>query len=305
MRLLLFFILTVSAIPQASASVEAPYPHRTYSENGLYYIRTIPFYLGNDTGKTEAFRTDSTLLYRIDKYQHDAFLSNDGRYIVTYTGRVFKENPITTPLITILKDGKPFREISAQQLVDTSKVNGGVGFSDFRGSAVWAKRVFMHNDTLYALTTEKKAAIIDIHSGTIVSFDPDSAVLKRFRASMPLQKTEYVNIKIPDSYQIPTLSDKRSFLESISKEFKIKAKENCKNCRKPVMIEIVIAQDGTAKLHSFSGDENAPPGTREKLAKWISNHSFDNSQIPKETELWKFDDYFFFEDYFYIYDDKR
>ncbi len=293
MRILHSLIVTLLAIIQVSAGLPSRGAYRTYSENGLYYLRGITFGSGSDTGKTEVFRADSTLLYRIDKYQSNGYLSNDGHYIVTYSDRILRGRPTTEPLVTILRDGQAFRQIPVQQLVDTTNLKWGLAFADYTGSAVWEKRVFMHDDTLYVLTVEKKAAIIDIRNGTVLSLEPDSAVLKRFRTSMPRQRTEFLNIAYPHSYQIPPLSDQRPFIESIASEFGITDKNDCKDCKTLVSIEIVITREGTARLHSFSGYNNAPAGMQQKLTHWISSHTFDTSQVPKECEQWLFNDFFF------------
>ena len=295
MRGFLFLIACLLPLVHAQAGMPVSHGFKLYSENGKFYIMGIPFGAQiSDFGKTEIFSADSTLLYRIDKYT-SGYLSNDGRYLASPTVRLLRGQSAGTPLIVIRKDGKPYKEINVAQLVDTAGLSWGLAFGDYPGSAVWHKRIFMHNDTLYVLTVEKKAAIIDVKTGSLVSLEPDSPVLRRFKANVPQPKVQTIAINYPPSFQVPKLSNGLGFGEAIAAEFGSRSKENCKSCRMDVHIEVAIDKNGKGDLHHyFAGDyHQVLNGLKEKMTEWISKQTFDPSMVPEPCEKWVFMDYFF------------
>lgn len=291
-----------------------------YSQNGEFYIQTIPFdnIEQTTTGKSIVCKSDKTLLYEIPRhfensYDRMIFLSNDGKTIVYIQNREYYWKGVNYNCIEIYKNGFLFKQFKLNDLI-TCDSNNEDCFLFYNGaidSVKWKsgkkeivykktatnlektateKPIFINNDTIYIFTKTNEIVKIDLTT-TKITKSVFSEISEEWLKSIKPIKFEYEEFKASSLYGLPNLSNGNPIEKGIANEFNMSIfpefkKNSDKYKRYSIKIQIIVDTNGNAVIDEI---ENYSDLSEEKIKSFIESHKFETNSIPIVTEKWRFD----------------
>lgn len=247
MRLLILFI-SVSLF----ANSQYAHPYKVYSENGEYFIKSIPFYgqVWTEDGKTIICKTNDTaqIITTVNRYfQPDfLFLSNDGKsfcfilnwfnsgcewrndiiffysngvLVKKYKGTEFVDSTTNTRIEALC-----YKNQAIDSLVESNGMLIKSGFkkgTDSLSAYYNTNNSFLKNDTLYLLTHNKFVNRFSIKTGDLIdktSFE-DYSKTKLIHPNKRI--IQNYKIKMPIGYGLPKLANDEDYCIALAKTAKL------------------------------------------------------------------------------------
>jgi hypothetical protein len=306
--------LFIKSLFASAFSLQPILPFVQVSENGLVKCKSVPFVpfdADPSLGQTFVYSSNK-LLYVIDKYFYNPFLTTDGgKYLVEFNFRIYyrstaiyinKDGSSTqeTPdrdgkAINIYKDGKLFKSILFSELkIDSSKIDftrSGNWFdwdfsvSDSNRNEIRAKmeRVpfFTDHGNLFVIAADEQLIEIDLSTGKVVyKALAYEALLKLNNWSSGLKYRKYEKVKYPGKFYLPKLHNGKSIDQSLAKYLnKTVAKDDKEDAVYQVYIHtLLINKKGRCE------DVYVSTEMRKDLSKQFT-HNSDNS-LKSMIEDW-------------------
>jgi hypothetical protein len=300
MRQTLTAIILILTTLAAKADLPGPaYQYDLYSQNKSFYYKSIPFYNYDQTnfGKTIVYDAKTKKkLYQIDNYlPRQAFLSNNGKSLITTRYWMWgHDNFDDQELIEFYVNGKKSKKYFVKDLIsDRSKLQ-------FTSShTLWYDDMFIYNDTLFVLTLDNKAILIDANKAEIIGRKDKSFVTKRFdlKKLPQLKSVVYDKIKYPEGYQFPDLITGRKFRTELIKDLNKTEVKDYDSCKFYIMIYGAIDRKGNCDIFVLSASVNKSeeddPQWKKQVADWVTKQKYKTNLIPVNCDKWVFQEYFY------------
>jgi hypothetical protein len=254
--LLLTIGLSVCAGParrgQASSSVVEIVT--TYSQNGSFYLRSVPFDNEFPTlrGKTYVYATGGAApIYvfdrgfdSVDAESNNLILSNDGEVIFYAIPSMANERQEGLKSITIYRRGKILKSFTETEVngCDEKEERCSLLYSNYdavvdRGKSNWGTRgykkvfkegvseaekflsdvpVFSFDDTVYLTDSKKRVHIFDLREGAYVKSESFENIFGQIRDKGRFNRTELQRFEAPFFSEFPNLKDGRAAEASLA-----------------------------------------------------------------------------------------
>jgi hypothetical protein len=318
MKYLLYILFLVISIKVNAQLFYLAHPYKIYSENGEYFIKSIPFsdQIWTKDGKTNVYLTkdSSKAIYTINRYFEPdlLYLSNDGNS-VCYVNDAYYEKD----LVTFYSSSNLIKKYSTSLFIDTSLTSNnktilyhnddidsiviieGVSYNNYgykSGTDSISKYLntlssFIKSDTLYLLTQNKFVNKFNIKTGELIEKISIKDYIKSKLIYPQNRIVQNYNIKIPTQFGLPKLITGENYYDALAAEMKMVSCENfnetCNDQYKTYSIYVYCGIDSTGKcidLQLERCDSILIDGTK----KFFKNATFDKTQIPKGIEKWYF-----------------
>ncbi|MBN9297713.1 MAG: hypothetical protein J0I41_11905 [Filimonas sp.] len=298
MKQTLIFLILILKILFAKADLPgSAYQYTLYSQNGKFYYKSIPFYNYDQTnfGKTMVYDAKTKKkLYQIDNYlARRAFISNNGKSLVTTTYWMWgHDNYENQPLIEFYINGKKGKSY----FVDDLSMNK-TKLIKTSSHTLWYDQMFINNDTLFILTLDNKAILIDVNKAEIVGKMDEAFILNRFnKKKLPeLKSTVQYDIKYPDRYQFPDLANGKDFRSALKDGLNKKETATYDSSKYYIMVYGTVDKQGKCELFTLStsvdGKDNE--AWSKEVAGWITKQRYKINLIPVNCDKWVFEEYFY------------
>jgi hypothetical protein len=157
--------------------------------------------------------------------------------------------------------------------------------------------MFINNDTLFILTFDNRAILIDANKAEIIGRKDKSFVTRRFDMNkLPqLKSIVYDKIKYPGFYQFPDLTDGSKFRQALTKALnKIEVKDY-ESCKYYISVYGTIDRNGNCNLFMLETSVN---GVKNKqwdmqISSWVTKQKYKTNLIPINCDKWVFQEYFY------------
>lgn len=315
---LLVLLFGISMIAKADFA----HPYRVFSENGEYFIKSIPFSDQEWTkdGKTLIYKTtDSTqAIISINRYfqPDNLFLSNDGKSFCFFLNRFDSGTDWKKDLVFFYSNGVLVKNYKGSTFVDTTtnaRINSlcynnddidsliisqnrlvRVGFkkgTDSLSAYFNTNKAFTKNDTLYLFTHNRFVNRFDLRTGELIdriSFNDYG----KGQLIYPLKRNiQNYKIKIPTQFGLPKLICGEKYCVALAKSMKMVYcyGENADYERKykKYSYNINCGIDSSGNCIDLQID-CADSLLRYEAEKFVRNAKFDKSEIPDGIERWYF-----------------
>ena len=295
------------------------YINTVKSQNGEFYLKTIPFdqIAKTTTGKTIVYKSDSTELYEIPRHfelYHNSevmYLSNDGQYIAYINNREYYNGKTKNNSVEIFKNGILINTFSLLELVDCDSENedcflfyknaidsfawkNGRRYIVYKNDATDFQKTltenasYQLNDTIFIFTKIEKLIKISLKTGDLTQGSFSSISQNKFE-QLEIMKIESIKLE-PSSNKLPNLTNGKSFEKSLAKYldmaiFPYESKRSNKFKRYPLKLEIIIDSSGNAQLDKPKNNKNIPI---EKIESFLAANIFETSAMPNGIEKWRY-----------------
>ena len=294
----LILVLVFCFYMPVKADMPGPaYQYDRYSENGNYFLKSIPFYNYDMTnfGKTIVYDSKSKKeLYQINNYLPlQSFISNTGKSLVTITYWMWGHSDFERQkLIEIFIDGKSNIQYFIDDLVlDKTKLIQTASHS------LWYDKMNVINDTLYILTFEKKVVRISLSNGKIIGDlkQYDSLNGNNIENHTEPKTINYPNIKYPKQYVFPDLISGEKFRESLISRLKKTEVKEYSECKYYIMIYGAIDKSGKCEIFMLKAnvDGNENKEWKNEVKNWVTVQNYKTELIPLNCDKWVFKEYFY------------
>jgi hypothetical protein len=294
--IIILFFLTLAA----KADQPGPaYQYDLYSENQKYFFKSVPFYNYSETdfGKTTVYDNKTKKpLYKIDNYlPSPSFLNNNGKSLITTKYWLWgHDNFDDQVLLQFYINGKKAKKYYLKDLINDNSV-----LQPTSSHSLWFDEMFIHLDTFYVLTLENKTISFNANTGALIGKTNSNLILKRFnKDKLPQLKKIYLeNIKYPDTYQFPNLTDNRGFHNSLIKGLKKTEVKDYDSCKFYISIGCVIDRQGKCEIFYLNASINHEDKDNEiwksQVQKWVLRQKYKTNLIPKNCDKWVFEEFFY------------
>jgi hypothetical protein len=327
MKNILFIILLTFSI---NSPGQLAYPYKVYSENGDFYVKSMPFsdQVYTDLGKTIVCKTSDSLkvLYTIPRYfQPDQlFLSNDGKSICFVLDWFIGSLDNDRNVIFFYKEGKLAHTYPLEQFIDSTlnkripsllyknvEVDSLAEISEGTLVSVGVKKgtnpiegylnlnnCFIKDDLIYILTQNQFANIFSLDDGNLIK----KLSLKEFTKKKLIypkpRKIENTEIKIPIQFGLPKLTDgldyETSFAEKVSLKYIEFIDSEQEEKYKVYPFEISLSIDSSGITNNISVECKKDTILKNEMYRFLKIANFDSSEIPSGIERWYFHHISFF-----------
>lgn len=296
-KTVLLIIATIYCLT-ANADMPGPaYQYDSYSENGKFYFKSIPYYNFDQTdfGKTVIYESKTKKrLYKIDNYLPTAsFISNNGKALVTITYWMWGHSDLEKQvLIKIYIQGKkPVKLFLNDFFTNKSKLKKTVSHT------LWYNNLFVSNDILHILTLEDKVVRVNLVTGKII----DKILRKDCKLCNNIEKLKapktifHENIKYPDGYIFPDLTSGKKFHKTLIKALGKTEVKEYDDCKYYISVYGTIDRLGNCEIFMLDADvDKKPHGEfRRTVSNWITKQKYKTNLIPKNCDKWVFEDFFY------------
>lgn len=298
MTRILILILTFYFSLTAKADLPGQaYQYDRYSENGMFYFKSIPFYNYDLTnfGKTVVYSSkDNKELYSINHYlPTESFISNNGKSLVTTTywmwGHTNFEDQI---LINIFLNGQDSIHYRIDDLVSDKSI-----LQNTSSHTLWFHKMFVVNDTLHVLTLEEKVVRISLVTGGIIDKlnKTDCLICKNIDELIEPKTIYYTDIKYPKGYIFPDLIDGKGFRESLIVGLNKTEVKQYTDYKYYIMIYGTIDRIGNCEVFFLRAnlDEIENEEWQKEVSTWVISQKYKTDLIPKNCDKWVFQEYFY------------
>lgn len=288
-----FFISLV-----AKADMPGPaFQYDLYSQNGKFYFKSIPFHNLDETnfGKSIVYDARSQRkLYQVNNYlPKESFISNNGQSLITTRYWMWGHDDFDDqPLVTIFRGNKQVLHFFVGDIIkDRSKLR-------FTSShTLWYENMYIHNDTLFLITLDHHAVLIEVNQAKILGRMNKSFLYQRFGAKLPTppRRIVYSKIKYLPFYSFPNLVNGAEFKQALKAALNKQEVESYEDCRYYISVSGIIDRKGNCEIFMLSasvdGAEN-PDWTRQ-VRDWITRQKYKTELIPVNCDKWVFEEYFY------------
>ena len=315
---LLAFFISISLVMNAQFA----HPYRVFSENGQYFIKSVPFSEQSWTkdGITRVYSTKDTAkaLMTIHRYFHqdEIILSNDGKsfcFVQDWSnpGRVSESDAVffyRKGVLVKKYHGSAFVDTTSEEMIhslcyrnediDSLVLSKGMlirsGFkkgTDSVSAYLNTNTFFVQNNTIYLLTQNRYVNRFDLRKGKLIdriSFDDYCKGTLIYPQKRIIQ--EY-DIKIPPVMEMPKLADGSDYCAALAKSMKMvdcdTEKRDYAKKYKTYRYNIRGAIDSSGncvELEIHCNDSDFQKG----VEKFIKSAKFDKTEIPRGIEKWYF-----------------
>lgn len=305
----------------------------TYSQNGNFYLKSIPFDNEFPTlrGKTYVYKKGvETPLYiiergfdSVDDESNNLILSNNGEvifYAITYGANEEKEG---LKSVTIYKNGKLFKSFTESEITgcDEKKERCSLLYSNYdevvdRQKSNWGTRnykkafkdgvdekerflsdfpIFSFDDTVYLTDSKKKVHIFDLKAGKLTKSDSFENVFEQIKGKGRFNRIQLQRFEAPIYTDFPKLRNGKNTILSLAGFLGMKT------------VDQYGTKDDQYKLYRFKINTNiSRDGSleieeievyddlpKEKIIEFFKTNKFDGSLVPKEFEKWNIGDQYF------------
>jgi hypothetical protein len=304
------------------ANAQFAHPYKVFSENGEYFIKSIPFsdQVWTEDGKTVICKANDTtqVITTIDRYFRPdfLFLSNDGKSFCFLLNRFDSGNDLTKDVIYFYSNGALVKKYKGNEFVDTtlnSRISSLCYNNDAIDSFVVSKGYlvktgfkkgtdslsayfntnssFLKNDTLYLLTHNRFVNIFDLRTGVLldkISFNDYS----KGKLIYPIKRIiQNYNIKIPTQFGLPKLADGQDYCVALAKTMKMVychgENADYEKKYKKYRFDIYCGIDSLGNCVDLQMDCKDSL-LRKEAEDFIKNAKFDKAEIPGGIERWYF-----------------
>lgn len=317
-RLVFFFIvISVSAFGQFS------YPYKVFSENGQYFIKTIPYYdqVWASLGKTIICKADdsSKVITTINRYfpPDYLFLSNNGTtacFVLNWFNPGYDPN---LDAVLFYRNGVLIKKYRASIFVDTdlnsevwslcynndkidslAKSNGvyrKVGFykgTDSISMYLNAHNAFVKNDTLFLLTQNRYVNKFDLNTGELIEKENFDKYIKKGLRYPQKRVIQNYTITAPNQWNLPKLTNGNDYKTLICKRMGMIYCEgknaDYENKYKHYYYKVNCGIDSSGKIFDLVVD--CADSKLYKCIYDIIEHSRFDMKLPSGIDRWYFED---------------
>lgn len=305
----------------------------TYSQNGKFSLRSIPFDNEFPTlrGKTSVYKTGSaTPLYvfergfdSVEDDSNNLILSNDGEvifYLIPWGANEKKEG---LKSITIYKRGRIIKSFTETEIngCDKKKERCSLVYSNYeevvdKEESNWGTKdyrkvfkagvdekerflsdyaLFSSDDTVYLTDSKKMVHLFDLKEGNYLGSKPFEKIFEEIKDKGRLNRTELQELDSPTFLKFPRLKNGRDAYETLARHLGM------------AVVEISNQKDYQYKWYRFRISSNifrdgsleieeievSDELPKEKIVEFFKANKFDSSAIPKEAERWYVGDEYF------------
>ena len=151
--------------------------------------------------------------------------------------------------------------------------------------------------TLFVLTLDNKAVLIDANKAEIIGKKDGAFITKRFDLKkLPhLKSIVYDEIKYPNTYQFPDLIDGANFKQALTAGLNKKEVKDYDSCRYYIMVYGTIDRKGNCEIFMLrtSVDREENKEWDKQVADWVTKQKYKTNLIPVNCDKWVFQEYFY------------
>lgn len=306
----------------------------TYSQNGRFYLRSVPY--DNESpslkGKTSVYEKDNPKpLYvfersfdSVEKNGNNLILSNNGEVIFYAISWGANENKEGLKSVTIYKHGMILRSFTKAEItkcneakercsllysnyeavVDKDKSNWGTGSykkvfkqgTDEKEKFLSDFPIFSFEDIVYLTDSKKKVHLFSLKEGSYVGSEFFENIFGQLKTKGRFSRTGIQRLDAPIFSDFPNLRNGANVYQSLAAKLEMK------------QASIVGTKDDAFKIYRLivSGfitqDGSAEIEKieadeelpKEKILAFFNANKFNTKTIPKEFEKWYFGDEYFY-----------
>lgn len=300
MKVLLILSFLIISFVRILASVPGPaYPLDIWSQNGSFYLHAVPYenYDVTRLGKTKIFNSKTKkLLYTIDQYiSTGSFITNSGRTVIDVEYMLFDRTDSIAyePIMTFFLDGK---KIKTQNI--TNVYSESFTLIRYENWSVWNKGIFIFNDTLYILTFDEQAVVLNAKNGDFITVKNVEELANKFnlKKTPSLRQKQYRNIQYPPYYMLPPFNNGKNSHDALVNHLNAREVDS-DSCKWAVYVGILLDRRGKAEVLDVSSSrkEGEPEDSvlNSAIKTWLEEKTFRINLIPGEADKWVFRDYFY------------
>lgn len=300
-----------------------------YSENGQYYLKSIPWDDESPSlrGTTSVYRIgDKNPIYTLargfdDPTSNRLVLSNDGSvifYAITWGADESKEG---LKSVTIYKNGVVSKSFTESELTgcDDKKEHCRLIYNNYESVVdvqktraahrtvfketvsnderfLYEHPILSSQDTVYLIDIYKKVHRFDLSSGKHLGVVALDSVFDELRSITSKVKLESQRFESPTYLDFPKLLNGKDSYQSLADELGMKV-YNDRSTKDGVYksyrfkINGYLRQDGSYELEDIELFDDLP---KDKILEFFASNKFVSSSVPKEFERWYVRDEYFY-----------
>ena len=224
-----------------------------------------------------------------------SFLNNNGKSLITTKYWLWGHDDFDDQvLIQFYINGKKGKKYYLKDLVTDNSV-----LQRTSSHSLWFDNMFIHLDTFYVMTLENKTISFNANTGELIGKTNSALTLKKFKKDkLPVLKKVYVeNIKYPDKYQFPNLTDNKEFHNSLIRSLKKTEVKDYDSCKFYISIGCVIDRQGKCEIFylnaSINHEDKDNPEWKKQVQDWVLRQKYKITLIPKNCDKWVFEEFFY------------
>jgi len=320
-------LLAGQVYAQSSSHIEV---YTFFSENGKYYLKSIPFDASNDgtIGITHVYQKGNPIpLYQVDRYfqfctnPNTITLSNDGKTIFYVRKCYHNEQIEAQKSITVYQQGKLVNSYTIRELTECTnnltncellytnekavdyhkdKWEGEkliLGFQ--KGTSkeeqfAMQNNLFSKNDTVYLIAQDRKLKKFDVKTGELISsIIYNSAIYHLLRQLHRDTRYEIQTLKAPSIYAYPPLVNGNPLATEIAQaiDMKVEIYNNTKYKLYYLNIEGLVDKEGKLKILKLYSEL---PVSDERIKEIVQEKRFIRDSFPAPLIKWKVSEFMTF-----------
>ena len=297
---------------------------KVYSQNGKFYLKSIPYddQTPSLKGETSVYeRGATTPLYTLDRGfdVHEnistVILSNDGEVIfnvVQWGGDETKEG---LKSVNVYKHGRLSRSYTETEITGCDKkkercdliyynfdkvvdpVKSNLGTRNFKRvlkDGIDEKErflsdfaLFSFDDNVYLTDWKKRIHIFDLRDGRLTESDSFDTVFDRIKTKGRFIEADLESYKAPVFLDFPKLKDGTDTHTSLANYIgMIPSSVYARTPYKKYVVDVTstISRDGTVEIEAIDIENGLP---KEKILEFFKTNKFDTSSIPNVFPKWE------------------
>jgi hypothetical protein len=289
-----------------SAYGQLAHPYKVYSENGQYFVKSIPFsdQVWTVLGKTSIYAIGDTTsaLFVVDRYFSPdyLFLANDGQSLFYLTNWVGFSVTDQSDILTFYHNAKLLHRYKLKdfQLADSMRIHS-VLYNSYNEK--WKKVRYpkvnrqsnshVAGDVLTLFVEGELVYQFSMRNGTLQKTESFKDFFRKNSIIAQNRKVVNIAIDIPTQFGVPKLANGKEFWEEMEKTMDVTFlegdNEDYEQKYKQYNFELNIAIDSNGNCIEARVDMEDSV-YKDEIVRFFRSARFDKSEIPDGIEKWYF-----------------
>jgi hypothetical protein len=299
-------LLSIAFLLVQSTHGQLAYPYKVYSENGLYFVKSVPFsdQVWTVLGKTSVYAVGDTTsaLLVIDRYFSPdyLFLANDGKSLFYLDNWIDPSTTDESDILTFYQkaDQVAIHKLKDFQLADTMRIHSVLynSYGDENKKSLYPQidrhnNVHLASDLLTLFVEGERVYQFSMHNGTLQKTQSFKDFFKSNNIKPKQRKVVKMDINLPSQFGIPKLANGKEFWEDLEAKLDVTFLEgdnkDYDRKYKRYIFELECAIDSSGNCVEVSVDMKDSV-YKDDIIRFFKAAKFDKAEIPDGIEKWYF-----------------
>lgn len=289
-----------------SANGQLAHPYKVYSENGQYFVKSVPFsdQVWTVLGKTGVYTVGDTTsaVFVIDRYFSPdyLFVANDGKSLFYLDNWVEPATTDESEILTFYREANPLLiyKLKDFQLADSMRIDAILYNSyNARGKKLRYPKVNRNNnfhlggDVLTLFVEGERVYQFSMQNGKLGRTQSFKDFFKANGIKAQKRKVVNIDIRIPTQYGVPKLANGKDFWEELEATLNVTFLEgdnkDYERKYRHYNFELNCAIDSSGRCLEVRVDMK-DSGYKDDIIRFFKSAKFDKLEIPNGIEKWYF-----------------